>query len=176
MVQNDNQTTRIETMTRWDSFIRLGPLAVFLLTWLVDSFFLKATIFLADDINLVIRLTLSLLVLISAIILFIFSIQLLYGDEGFNQENKAKNDTIYVINKVLGSGVYGRVRDPLYLGFLLFYFAIFPTTLSLACFFIFLIVIIIFDRIAAFEEKKLIDLYGEEYLEYKKRVRRWISF
>jgi protein-S-isoprenylcysteine O-methyltransferase Ste14 len=176
MVQNDNQTPRTETMTSWDSFIRLGLLAVFLFTWSIDSFFLNATIFLSDYIHLVIRLTLSFLALISAIILFYFSIQLLYGSEEFERESKAKYGTIYVINKVLDSGVYGRVRHPLYLGFLFFYLAMFLTTLSLACLFIFLFVILIFDRIAASEEKKLIELYGAEYLEYKKRVRRWIPF
>ena len=63
-LNNSQTTSREESITRWDSFIRLGPLTLYLLIWIIDSFFLKATTFLTDEIHLVVRLTLSIIVLI----------------------------------------------------------------------------------------------------------------
>jgi protein-S-isoprenylcysteine O-methyltransferase Ste14 len=64
----------------------------------------------------------------------------------------------------------------MYLGELLFLLGLAITTFSLlsvvvwAAFFVFL------DRMATFEEKELTRIMGQQYVDYRKRVRKWIPF
>ena len=74
---------------------------------------------------------------------------------------------------LVDSGVYSWVRHPMYLGTLLlclgFFFAV-PSLLSLAVWIAFFM---LYDRMAAYEEKDLTRSLGEEYTAYKKRVPKW---
>ncbi|MFW9915051.1 MAG: methyltransferase family protein [Candidatus Thorarchaeota archaeon] len=145
----------------WDNF-QAAYAVLYLLTWLIDSFFLNLTTFLADSTPLLVRLACSAIVMIPAVVLVYLSHELLFGGDGKPPD------------KVVDSGIFGRVRHPMYLGTLLVYLAVFLTTLSIACFVLFLIIVVIYDRAASFEEKLLIKLFGEEYLQYKKRVKKWL--
>jgi len=75
--------------------------------------------------------------------------------------------------KLIDSGVYSRVRHPMYLGVLMFclgfFFAI-PSLLSLGVWIGFFIV---YDKMATYEEKDLVRILGEEYIAYQKRVPKW---
>ncbi len=158
---NQNNQTIDREHRLWDGF-QLVYAVLYLLTWLIDSFFLKMTTFLADDALLLARLACFVIVMVPAVVLGYLSHELLFGGDGKPPD------------KVVDSGILGRVRHPMYLGTLLAYLAIFLTTLSVACFVLFLIIVVIYDLAASFEEKQLIKLFGEEYLQYKKRVKKWL--
>lgn len=76
---------------------------------------------------------------------------------------------------VIDSGVYGFSRNPIYMAMILIY-------LGISCFFnsiwflpfLPLCVLAIHYGVILREEKYLEGKFGEEYLDYKKRVRRWI--
>ena len=73
-------------------------------------------------------------------------------------------------------GMYRYSRNPMYLGLLLLIIAAtiwFGTWFGIiiSVFFILLINIL---QIIPEEEEALLQIFGEEYLEYKKKVRRWI--
>ncbi|MEW6558058.1 MAG: isoprenylcysteine carboxylmethyltransferase family protein [Elusimicrobiota bacterium] len=79
-------------------------------------------------------------------------------------------------NKVLSIvGPYRYVRNPLYIGSFLIGvgFALF-----IGNFFVLILILISFGIVYTFqvkyEEKKLTEIFGEKYLEYKKNVRRWL--
>lgn len=77
--------------------------------------------------------------------------------------------------KILDSGLYSRSRNPIYFGMILIYLAI-------TCFFnsvwflpfLPIVLLIIHFGVILREEKYLEIKFGEDYLDYKKRVRRWI--
>jgi len=75
---------------------------------------------------------------------------------------------------LIDSGVYSWVRHPMYLGILLIclgFFFLSPSLLSLGVWLAFLI---LYDKMAKYEEKDLIRILGEEYIAYQKRVPKWI--
>jgi len=75
--------------------------------------------------------------------------------------------------KLIDSGVYSLVRHPMYLGILmccLGFFFITPSLLSLGVWIAFFI---FYDKMATYEEKNLIGILGEEYINYQKQVPKW---
>ncbi len=74
------------------------------------------------------------------------------------------------IPELITDGLYARIRHPLYLATVMGFAAIaliypFPIVVT------FVLCMIVYTLIGAFfEERKLIDHYGEAYLEYRKRV------
>ncbi|MGD2172423.1 MAG: isoprenylcysteine carboxylmethyltransferase family protein [Gammaproteobacteria bacterium] len=77
--------------------------------------------------------------------------------------------------RLIVSGVYRLSRNPMYLGMVAMLFGIaiyvgsFPFYLAAA------IYLLVIDRFfCSCEESRLLDAFGDEYLAYKNRVRRWI--
>jgi protein-S-isoprenylcysteine O-methyltransferase Ste14 len=76
--------------------------------------------------------------------------------------------------KLIDSGVFARVRHPMYFGILLFYLGFIFLSLSLASLVIWIAFFVFYDRMAAYEEQDLIRAIGDEYVEYQKRVPKWL--
>ena len=73
------------------------------------------------------------------------------------------------------SGVYRFTRNPMYLGMAAFYIGIAVAAGWIWALFLLPLVLIAIDRLViAREEPYLERKFGQEYVEYKKRVRRWI--
>jgi protein-S-isoprenylcysteine O-methyltransferase Ste14 len=76
---------------------------------------------------------------------------------------------------VIHEGIYRRSRNPMYVGFVLFLVGcsiLSGNILSLLCPLLFFLVL---DRMfVPFEEEKMENTFGKEYLEYKQSVRRWL--
>jgi len=75
---------------------------------------------------------------------------------------------------LITSGIMGRVRNPLYLGVLLIYVAFLFLSISIISIGFFIIVFLVYNKMVNYEEKKLIEIFGNEFLEYKKKVPKWI--
>ena len=72
-------------------------------------------------------------------------------------------------------GVFGVSRNPMYLGFSLMLIGAAVLLGSLTPFALALIFVIFMDRVfIVTEEKMLADQFVQDYLDYKRRVRRWI--
>jgi protein-S-isoprenylcysteine O-methyltransferase Ste14 len=74
---------------------------------------------------------------------------------------------------VIDVGIFAYVRHPLYLGILLIYLGFVLGSFSILSFVSFGLIFFVYNNLAIFEEKDLERMFGEEYLEYKKRVSRW---
>jgi protein-S-isoprenylcysteine O-methyltransferase Ste14 len=79
------------------------------------------------------------------------------------------------VTALMTSGIYGRTRNPLYLGMTLFSLGVAALMQSgwMLIFLIPVMLIIRFSVIAA-EERYLERRFGEQYLGYKEKVRRWL--
>lgn len=76
--------------------------------------------------------------------------------------------------RVVDYGLYSRIRHPMYLGSILMYVGFWVTTLSLFSLIPLLAVIIAYNYLASKEEGFLIEKFGDQYLQYKNRVPKWI--
>jgi protein-S-isoprenylcysteine O-methyltransferase Ste14 len=75
---------------------------------------------------------------------------------------------------LVSRGVYGLSRHPMYLGILLVYLGLAAFTLSATALAAWAGAFIIYDRLAAYEERDLEARLGREYAKYRGRVRRWM--
>ena len=135
-------------------------LVVYLLVWGLDSFIFHFSTMFADAVPIFIRLPLGILSLV-------FGIYLIAKSEAavFSRTSNPKLTT---------SGVYAWVRHPMYLGSLLFLLAFFLATLSLLSLLVWIGLFIFYDRMATYEERDLISIVGEQYLNYQKQVPKWL--
>jgi protein-S-isoprenylcysteine O-methyltransferase Ste14 len=109
--------------------------------------------------------------------IIIIAFALFFMIRGMGQFLKSKNSliTIRPASSLQSNGVYNLTRNPMYLGLALIY-------LGLTCLIgnwwnliLFpLLILIVQEYIIKREEKYLERRFGQEYLDYKQKVRRWL--
>lgn len=72
--------------------------------------------------------------------------------------------------EVISKGVFRLVRHPIYTGALLFYLTAILSTLSMASFVFWLLILGFYIFICRYEEHILAEAFGNDYLEYKKKT------
>jgi protein-S-isoprenylcysteine O-methyltransferase Ste14 len=135
-------------------------LAIFLSIWGGDSFFLRKSTFLSDNLPLYLRL--SILAITIAIALYLFR----SGHVAVSHHQRP--------DKVLSGGAFRYVRHPLYLASIVTYFGLSVSTASLFSLAFIIVAIIFYDYIAGYEERLLELKFGEIYSNYKKRTGKWL--
>ena len=136
-------------------------LFLFLVIWVLDSFVLKLSTFLADDVPLYIRLAAAGLILIPSFYLV-------------RSGKRAVSAEVLSTPRVLNDGAFSHVRHPLYLAALLFYVFLLFISLSLISFGIFIVIFFFYNSIASYEERSLQKKFGQEYIDYKKTTPKWL--
>ena len=134
-------------------------LAVFLVVWAADSFFLHASIFLSDQVSLWIRLLILGVALVIALLLF------KSGHVVVEHKNRPEG--------VMVTGAFRYVRHPLYLASILTYIGLTVSTMSILCFVLLVPIFIFHNYIAGYEERSLEGKFGEKYGDYKRRTGKW---
>jgi protein-S-isoprenylcysteine O-methyltransferase Ste14 len=74
------------------------------------------------------------------------------------------------------SGVYSLVRHPMYLGGLMILLGFLSLKFSLIAFAIWIVLLVLCDWMASYEEKDLLRVLGREYVDYQSRVPKWLMF
>ena len=138
----------------------LSP-AIFTIVWILDSLVFKFSIVLNDFVPWIVRLILFIVVIVVAFVFIRTSHNILFR----RPENK---------DELVAEGILAHVRNPMYLGVLLIYLAFIFLSLSLISVALWVVIIVIYDKLATFEEKELEKLFGEKYLKYKKKTPKWI--
>ena len=77
-------------------------------------------------------------------------------------------------DRIVDSGPYRWVRNPMYLGHLIFFAGIAITLASWIAAGVLLVHVVWFDRRVREDEGRLEELFGEPYRAYCRRVKRWI--
>jgi protein-S-isoprenylcysteine O-methyltransferase Ste14 len=132
---------------------------VFLIVWGLDSFILHYVLSLIGLISLLVSIPIG-------IISFIIGVYFVRKSEAVVFSNTE--------GKVVDTGVYGKVRHPMYLGGLLILLGFSIATLTVLSFVVWIVFFIFMDRMATYEEKDLTRILGQQYSEYKKKVHKWI--
>ena len=133
---------------------------IFLITWILDSFVLHRSTFLATTIPLAFRLIILGVALITAFYLFKSGHVVVIGDQRPTE--------------VVSSGAFRYVRHPLYLGSILVYFGLTVSTASLFCLALLVVIVLFYNYIAGYEEKLLEVKMGGAYVAYQKSTGKWI--
>lgn len=139
--------------------LQISCFVLFLAVWFLDSFIFGYSAFLAGYVPYVVRLAL-------AICVFVIALAIIELAHGHLHSMKS--------GKLMTTGIYAHVRHPLYLGTLLLYLPFTFWTFSLFSLVPWLIAVIAYNKMANYEEQVLIVEFGKKYVEYKKKVRKWI--
>ena len=134
-------------------------LALFLVVWIGDSFFLRKSTFLGNSVPLYIRLVIMVFSLMTAALLF------RSGHLVVSHEHRPTD--------VVSTGAFRYVRHPLYLGCILFYLGLAVSTVSLFSFALLVLIFVFYNYIAGYEEELLVQRFGERYNSYKKSTGKW---
>jgi protein-S-isoprenylcysteine O-methyltransferase Ste14 len=130
---------------------------LFLVVWILDSFFFKYTAFLNDYIPLAAQIPLGVIFL---------ALALYMARAGMNIVFNEVPETPGVIRK----GVFGLVRHPIYNSEILFYLGLLLLRTSLAALVIWIIGIVFLHYISKYEEKLLLARFGDDYRQYMRDV------
>lgn len=130
---------------------------LFLVVWAADSFVLKLTTFPAAHLHILVRLLLCILV----------------TGLGFALLRSHTDGYIKLGTSVVSQGPYRFVRHPIYLSVLLILLGLSLSTLSVAGMIVWLLFFGFYDYISAYEEKSLLQKFGQEYVDYMQATPRW---
>ncbi len=139
------------------------PLTMYILTWLFGSTFpgclwYPLAVLTGEDlftsIFLSFILPLSNIIILIGILLIIFGWRKIYRAKG----------------KLVTTGIYGHVRHPQYLGFLLLTLGMNMLWVTLSTLLLWPILAILYYRLAKEEDKELEEKFGEEYRKYERAV------
>ena len=134
--------------------------SLFFIFWIVDCFFYNFSEIFFQNLSLYFRLPLALIVLGLSLYLAKASLKIVFNEV---------RDKPQVINK----GVFRFVRHPMYLAAILLYLSFLIFKLSLAALLVWIVTILFYHFIASYEEKLLLEQFGEEYEKYKQSVSMW---
>lgn len=140
--------------------VQISAAVIFFIVWVIDSFFIKQTLFLADFVHIYFRLAIGGIIIAVALMLMISASN--------RFEEMAGNPEL-----LMDKGAFAFVRHPLYLAPQLLCWSLAIMTGSLAAMVACIIALVMLDRIATFEEKKLEVKFGQPYLDYCKRTGKW---
>jgi len=134
---------------------------VFIIVWIIDTIFLSLTVWLNYFVPLALRIVLFVLFFGLALLFVQLSHNVLFKDH-------EPSDTLLI------KGILKRTRNPMYFGILLVYLSFILLSISVICIGLFVGIIILYDKMVNFEEDILEEMFGQEYIEYKKKVPKWI--
>jgi protein-S-isoprenylcysteine O-methyltransferase Ste14 len=133
---------------------------VILAVWGLDSFILNWTTFLKGSVPFPIHLLVGLALVVIGAYMGWRSHETIFGGDS--------------PPALVDSGVYGLCRHPMYFGIISLLLGLSIATFSIAAFALSAVFFALYDRFASYEEERLIELFGEDYREYQRRVPKWI--
>lgn len=144
----------------------IGQLILFIIfvsVMIFDIFFLKFSSNTIGTISWIIYVPLFLLFFITGSYSIFTSHKIIF------KENKKETG-------VVTSGVFNKVRHPMYFGSMLLFFSFVVLSNSILAFLVWLVIAIFYYFISRYEERLLIKNYGDKYKEYQEKVPMFIPF
>ena len=156
----DSSTTRKDREMPYAPLIGFSTSIIFMIVWMLDNIF-SISLILNRFCPLTIRSIFFVTLLCLGVIFLYISRKILF-------HNGELSDTLVT------DGIFGRVRHPMYLGGLLIFISFILLSISLISIALFIIIFILYNKMATYEEKILEGMFRDQYLEYKKQVPKWI--
>jgi protein-S-isoprenylcysteine O-methyltransferase Ste14 len=133
---------------------------LFFIVWIVDCFFYDFSAKYFQDISLLFRLPIAIIV---------------FGLSGYLAKASLKIvfDEVRDKPEVINKGVFRYIRHPMYLAAILLYLSLLIFKMSFAALLVWIVTLLFYHFIASYEEKLLLEQFGEEYEKYKQSVSMW---
>ncbi|UCG26875.1 MAG: isoprenylcysteine carboxylmethyltransferase family protein [Bacteroidales bacterium] len=134
----------------------LGQILLFLfffVIWIIDSFVIGYSTFLSDRISWIIRIPVAIVILFFSSYLARSGLKIVFGNE---------REAPVIIRE----GVFNIVRHPIYLGAILLYLGMIILTLSILATAFWIIIVLFYYFISRYEEKILLNQFGDDYQQY----------
>jgi protein-S-isoprenylcysteine O-methyltransferase Ste14 len=135
-------------------------LALFLLVWVGDSFFLRGSTFLSDYVSANVRFILVAPALALATCLAVSAHSVVHPERRRTG--------------IVTTGAFRYVRHPLYMASILFFLCLAVATASLLSTALCVGIAVFYNHIASYEERVLIAESGEEYTKYRETTGKWL--
>ena len=142
---------------RWGDMGQLILFFMFLGVWITDSFLFQYSTSLGEVVPDYIRVIAAGLVLLAGWYLARGGMKAVFG-------------TVREKPEMINTGVFRIVRHPIYLGAILFYLGATLITMSIVSAALWLFIVGFYISISRYEERILIEAFGNDYLEYKKKT------
>ena len=134
---------------------------LFAATWIADVFFLKYSTFLNQYVPAPARIPCGVILLALSGYLAKTGLSIVFGEERERPE-------------VMRNGVFNVVRHPIYLSEILLYLGLLMLRISLVATVVWIIAIVFLHYISRYEEKLLLERFGDDYERYMREVPMWI--
>ena len=142
---------------RWGDTGQLILFLIFLGVWITDSFVFYYTTFLQDFVPAYLRVIVAGPVLIAGWYLARRGMAAVFGTKREKPE-------------VISTGVFRRLRHPIYTGALSLYLGSFLMSMSIASAALWLVILAFYIFLCKYEERILTEEFGDDYLKYKSRT------
>jgi protein-S-isoprenylcysteine O-methyltransferase Ste14 len=164
MIKMEHHSDRVDIAGEmpFGDFGQLVAFIIFMTVWILDSFVFRFSTFLLQYDPFFFRIIFSI---------FLLGMAFYYTKSGLQIVFQEVRDPPELITK----GVFQYSRHPIYLGALLAYLGLLIFTFSLISLGFLVIIWIFYDILASYEERMLLNLYGNAYEEYKDSVPKWFS-
>jgi protein-S-isoprenylcysteine O-methyltransferase Ste14 len=133
----------------------------FLSVWAADSFWLRWTTAPSRMVPGVVRAALFLLLALVGGYISWRAHEQIFGVDRHEPE-------------LVDYGVFRLSRHPMYLGIMMIYLGLALSSMSVAALALLAAVFLFYDYLASYEEARLVECFGDRYLDYMGRVRRWL--
>jgi len=130
---------------------------LFLVVWISDGFFLNYTTVADKYVPLAAQITVGTILMLLAVMLARSGLNTVFGKV---RENPG----------VIRDGIFGVLRHPIYFSEMLFYLSLVVFRISLAALAVWLIAVLFLHYISRYEEKLLLERFGDDYRRYMKEV------
>ncbi|MFX1313281.1 MAG: methyltransferase family protein [Promethearchaeota archaeon] len=134
---------------------------IFIAIWFLDSQIFRLSTILDEYVPPIVRLSLFIVILATAIIFILLSHRALFRSH-------------QPPDSLITTGILGYVRNPMYFGILLIYVSFIFLSISLISIGFFFLVFLVYNKMVSFEEKILENMFGDQFIDYKKKVSKWI--
>jgi protein-S-isoprenylcysteine O-methyltransferase Ste14 len=148
------------------AFTDIGQLvlfAVFLITWITDSFAFRYSVFLAVHVPAYVRFPVGLATLVASAVFALSAHKAVFGQAGRKPG-------------LISKGVFSFVRHPMYFGSWLFSVGLVIMSFSVSSAAVSIVILLFYCLVARYEELLLAGKFGVEYREYQSRVPMFLPF
>ena len=156
-IKKHNDRPDLSGEHRWGDLGQIILFVIFFATWIVDSFVLEVSTFLTEYVPWYIRVPTAIIILVFSSYLARAGLKIVFGEQ---REKPA----------VIRESVFRYVRHPIYLGAILLYLGMILVTFSLLSACVWIIIIPFYYYISRYEEKILVQEFGDQYKDYMKDV------
>ena len=170
-----NKSNDVKSLQTWLRLLAVSTILSIILYYLMAFVGLDVILIILFPVDISIPFPYNLCGLLVSVLGFMLIIWANYTLLFIGKIGLEAREPFHTPSTLVVEGPYKFTRNPIYLSVVIIFFGSAILLGSLTLFIIAIALFIVFQTLfISWEEKRLEEEFGEEYLEYKRRVRRWL--